>query len=93
LCPVNNYPQWLVTTGKIALDEAVQLIKKSANPIVIADVELLRYNLSEEFRTFIQASGLIYATMMMGKAIIGSEQRVLFLSKDFQSGVTGSLCC
>lgn len=56
-----------------ALDEAVQLIKKSANPIVIADVELLRYNLSEEFRTFIQASGLIYATMMMGKAIIEEE--------------------
>jgi indolepyruvate decarboxylase len=61
------------------LEEAVNLITKSENPIVVADVELLRYKLNKEFRALIEKSGLPYVTMMMGKAILGSYQKIFLI--------------
>lgn len=53
-----------------ALDEAVEMLSRAQNPVVIGDVELIRYDLQREFSALIEKSGFPYATMMLGKCVL-----------------------
>jgi len=43
--------------------------------VIIADVELIRYNLQSEFRDLLEASGFPFATLMMGKTVLDEEHK------------------
>jgi indolepyruvate decarboxylase len=53
-----------------ALDEATEMLDGSDRPVVIGDVELIRYGLQDEFASFLDKTGLPYATMMLGKTVL-----------------------
>jgi indolepyruvate decarboxylase len=53
-----------------ALDEAVTMLERAARPVIIGDVELIRYRLQAEFADLLERTGLPYATMMLGKTIL-----------------------
>jgi indolepyruvate decarboxylase len=53
-----------------ALDEATDMLDGSDRPVVIGDVELIRYGLQDEFAGFLDKTGLPYATMMLGKTML-----------------------
>jgi len=61
-----------------ALNEAVQMLDQSLQPVVIGDVELIRFKLQQEFRMFLARTGIPYVTMMLGKSVL-SEHQPLFL--------------
>lgn len=61
-----------------ALNEAVKNLENSKLPIVIGDVELIRYNLQNDFSDLINKTGYPYVTMMLGKTII-SEHHPQFI--------------
>ncbi len=50
--------------------EAVELINKSANPMILAGVELLRFGLGNEALRLIETSEVPFATMLSSKAVI-----------------------
>lgn len=53
-----------------AITEAVEMIDKSQKPIVIGDVELVRYKLQKEFAGLLDKTGFPYVTMMLGKTLL-----------------------
>jgi indolepyruvate decarboxylase len=53
-----------------AVDEAVAMLEAASRPVIIADVELIRFRLQAEFALLLQLSGLPYATMMLGKTVL-----------------------
>eukprot|EP01071_Lankesteria_metandrocarpae_P002860 Lankesteria_metandrocarpae@DN2608_c0_g1_i3.p1 len=53
-----------------AVTEAVELINNSKRPIVLPGLDILRANLQGPLRTLLEASGIPYATMMLGKAVL-----------------------
>ena len=53
-----------------ALDEAEEMIAAAERPVVIGDVELIRYGLADEFAEFLDRTGLPFATMMLGKTVL-----------------------
>jgi len=53
-----------------AIKEAVKMIENSKKPIVIGDVELIRYKLQSEFAAFLKKTGFPYVTMMLGKTVL-----------------------
>ena len=53
-----------------ALEEAAAMLSAARLPVVIGDVELIRYGLQEEFAGFLARTGLPYATMMLGKTVL-----------------------
>ena len=57
-------------TLREALDEAVAMMNGAEKPVVIGDVELIRYRLEAEFARFLAKTGLPYATMMLGKTAL-----------------------
>ena len=61
-----------------ALHEALQMLEAAHNPIVIADVELIRFKLQPAFAGLLDASGLPYVTTMLGKTVL-SEHHPHFL--------------
>jgi len=61
-----------------AIKEAVNMLNKAKTPIVIGDVELLRFKLQKDFADFLDKTGLPYATMMLGKTLL-SEQHPQFI--------------
>lgn len=61
-----------------AIKEAVEMIEKSEKPVVIGDVELLRYKLQNEFSEFLNKTGFPYVTMMLGKTLL-SEHHPQFI--------------
>jgi indolepyruvate decarboxylase len=46
------------------------MLERAERPVVIGDVELIRFGLSKEFADFLERTGLPYATMMLGKAVL-----------------------
>lgn len=58
---------------KEAVSEAVSLFESSSKPIVIADVELIRFKLQDTFKQFLEKTKYPYATMMLAKAIIDED--------------------
>lgn len=61
-----------------AVKEAVEMINKSQKPVVIGDVELIRFKLQKEFSKFIDKTGFPYVTLMWGKTLL-SEQNPLYI--------------
>ena len=57
-------------TLREALDEAAAMLSAAVRPVVIGDVELIRYGLQDEFAGFLARTGLPYATMMLGKTVL-----------------------
>ncbi len=61
-----------------AIKEAVKMLNTAKKPVVIADVELLRFKLQEEFACFLDKTGFPYVTMMLGKTLL-SEHHPQFI--------------
>jgi indolepyruvate decarboxylase len=61
-----------------AIKEALGLLNKSQKPIVIGDVELIRFKLQKEFAYFLDKTGFPYVTMMLGKTVL-SEHHPQFI--------------
>ena len=57
-------------TLREALEEASAMLNAAVKPVVIGDVELIRYGLQDEFAGFLAKTGLPYATMMLGKTVL-----------------------
>ena len=53
-----------------ALAEALKMLGDARKPVVLADVELLRFGLRGEFAAFLERSGFPYATMLLGKTVL-----------------------
>jgi len=65
-------------TLKEAINEALLMLNKSQKPIVIGDVELIRFKLQNEFARFLRKTGFPYVIMMLGKTVL-SEQHPQFI--------------
>jgi indolepyruvate decarboxylase len=61
-----------------AIREALAMLDKARKPVVIGDVELIRFKLQKEFAGFLKKTGFPYVTMMLGKAVL-SEQHPQFI--------------
>jgi indolepyruvate decarboxylase len=61
-----------------ALREALGMLDQARKPIVIGDVELIRFKLQKDFAGFLDKTGFPYVTMMLGKAVL-SEHHPQFI--------------
>ena len=61
-----------------AIKETVRMLDQSQKPVVIGDVELIRFKLQTEFARFLDKTGFPYVTMMLGKALL-SEHHSQFI--------------
>jgi indolepyruvate decarboxylase len=61
-----------------AVDEAVTMLEGASRPIIIGDVELIRYRLQREFARLLEQTRLPYATMMLGKTVL-DENHLQFI--------------
>jgi indolepyruvate decarboxylase len=61
-----------------AITEAVKMLNKAQKPVVIGDVELIRFRLQKEFAGFLDKTGFPYVTMMLGKTVL-SEHHPQFI--------------
>jgi TPP-dependent 2-oxoacid decarboxylase len=61
-----------------AIREALGMLDKAKKPVVIGDVELIRFKLQKEFAAFLDKTGFPYVTMMLGKSVL-SEQHPQFI--------------
>lgn len=61
-----------------AITEALEMLDKAQKPIVIGDVELIRFKLQQNFAGFLDKTGFPYVTMMLGKSVL-SEQHPQFI--------------
>ena len=61
-----------------AITEALEMLDKAQKPVVIGDVELIRFKLQQDFAGFLDKTGFPYATMMLGKSVL-SEQHPQFI--------------
>ncbi len=82
-----------------AIKEAVKMLDKAQKPIVIGDVELIRFKLQKEFAAFLDKTGFPYVTMMLGKTLL-SEHHPQFIglfegdrSRDYVKNRIGSADC
>jgi indolepyruvate decarboxylase len=61
-----------------AIAEALEMLDKAQKPVVIGDVELIRFKLQQDFSGFLDKTGFPYVTMMLGKSVL-SEQHPQFI--------------
>ena len=61
-----------------AINETIKMLDKSQKPVVIGDVELVRFKLHKEFSSFLEKTGFPYVTMMLGKTLL-SEHHPQFI--------------
>jgi indolepyruvate decarboxylase len=61
-----------------AIKEALGMLEKAQKPVVVADVELIRFKLQKEFADFLDKTGFPYVTMMLGKTVL-SEHHPQFI--------------
>jgi indolepyruvate decarboxylase len=61
-----------------AIREAMGMLHKAHKPVVIGDVELIRFKLQKEFAGLLDKTGFPYVTMMLGKAVL-SERHPQFI--------------
>jgi indolepyruvate decarboxylase len=61
-----------------AIKEAVGMLEKAQKPVVIGDVELIRFKLQKEFAGLLDKTGFPYVTMMLGKTVL-SEHHPQFI--------------
>lgn len=72
--PAGSDPEAL----KEAVKEAVEMLDLAQKPVVIGDVELIRFKLQKEFAGFLDKTGFPYVTMMLGKTVL-SEHHPQFI--------------
>jgi indolepyruvate decarboxylase len=60
-----------------AIDEAARLLKKAKRPVILADVEVHRFNLQDDLLRLAESTGMPIATTILGKSVI-SEAHPLF---------------
>jgi len=53
-----------------AVKESLAMLEKAQKPVVIGDVELIRFTLQKEFAGFLEKTGFPYVTMMLGKTVL-----------------------
>eukprot|EP01103_Thecamoeba_quadrilineata_P009356 TRINITY_DN190_c0_g1_i1.p1 TRINITY_DN190_c0_g1~~TRINITY_DN190_c0_g1_i1.p1 ORF type:complete len:600 (-),score=91.96 TRINITY_DN190_c0_g1_i1:129-1928(-) len=56
-----------------AVDEALDILAKSQSPVILSDVEVIRYGLQKELENLLEKSGLPYATLIMGKTVLNED--------------------
>jgi indolepyruvate decarboxylase len=61
-----------------AINEALEMLNNAQKPVVIGDVELIRFKLQQDFASLLDKTGFPYATMMLGKSVL-SEQHPQFI--------------
>ena len=61
-----------------AIKEAVAMLNQALKPVVIGDVELIRFKLQKEFAGLLDQTGFPYVTMMLGKTVL-SEHHPQFI--------------
>ena len=61
-----------------AIKEALGMLDQAQKPVVIADVELIRFKLQQAFAGLLDKTGLPYVTMMLGKTVL-SEHHPQFI--------------
>lgn len=61
-----------------AIKEAIGMLDLAQKPVVIADVELIRFKLQKTFARFLDKTGFPYVTMMLGKTVL-SEHHPQFI--------------
>ena len=61
-----------------AIREALGMLEKAEKPVVVADVELIRFKLQKEFAGLLDKTGFPYVTMMLGKTVL-SEHHPQFI--------------
>jgi indolepyruvate decarboxylase len=84
---------------KEAIGEALLMLSKAQQTVVIADAELIRFKLQSEFATLLDKTGFPYITMMLGKTVL-SEHHPQFIglyegdrSRDSVKSVVESADC
>jgi TPP-dependent 2-oxoacid decarboxylase len=82
-----------------AIKEALGMLENSRKPVVIGDVELIRFKLQKEFAGLLDKTGFPYVTMMLGKTVL-SEHHPQFIglfegdrSRDYVRNRVGSADC
>lgn len=53
-----------------AVEEAVELLEKSQNPVILAGVELHRYGISDKLSNLLDKTGYPFTTTLLGKSIL-----------------------
>jgi TPP-dependent 2-oxoacid decarboxylase len=61
-----------------AVKEALGMLDQAQKPVVIADVELIRFKLQQAFARLLDQTGFPYVTMMLGKTVL-SEHHPQFI--------------
>jgi indolepyruvate decarboxylase len=61
-----------------AIKEAVAMLDQARKPVVIGDVELIRFKLQKEFAGLLDKTGFPFVTMMLGKTVL-SEHHPQFI--------------
>jgi len=61
-----------------AIKETLEMLNKAQKPVVIGDVELIRFKLQKEFAGLLDKTGFPYVTMMLGKSVL-SERHPQFI--------------
>lgn len=61
-----------------AIKEALGMLDQARKPVVIADVELIRFKLQQAFAGLLDKTGFPYVTMMLGKTVL-SEHHPQFI--------------
>lgn len=66
------------TSNKAALEEAlnevIEKIKKSKQPVILAGVEIHRYGLAQELAKLINKTGIPVAVTLLGKSVVSEKQ-------------------
>ena len=86
-------------TLREAINEALLMLNNAQKPLVIGDVELIRFKLQKDFAGFLQKTGFPYVSMMLGKTVL-SEQHPQFIglfqgerSRDYVKNRVASADC
>jgi TPP-dependent 2-oxoacid decarboxylase len=72
------HPQSDPNALREAIKEAVEMLDNSHRPVVIGDVELIRFKLQNDFAGLLAKTGFPYVTMMLGKTLL-SEHHPQFI--------------
>jgi len=63
---------------RAALNEAEEMINSARQPVILADVEIHRFNLQEQLLELVRKTNIPFAATVLGKSVIG-EQHPLYL--------------
>ena len=53
-----------------AVEEAVSMLERASRPVIVGDVELIRFRLQPEFAHLVERTGFPFVTLMLGKTVL-----------------------